>query len=92
MGMPGELDQIRSRIREILLTDWDPTNASRSEMAKAEYDRYIEPIYELIQSNAGEDAIVDFLYDREREIMCFPGLGKTRLRRPARRLLAMRQP
>jgi hypothetical protein len=90
--MPRELDPIRSRIREVLLTDWDPTNASRSEMAKAAYDRYIEPIYDLIQSNAGEDAIVDFLYDREREIMCFPGLGKTRLRRPARRLLALRQP
>ena len=77
------------RIRTILLEDWDPTNASRSEYAHREYDAYIPPLITLLESHADETAIIDYLYDREREIMCFPGLGKERLRRPARKLLAL---
>ena len=81
---------IRDRIREILLSDWDPTNASRSEAARGEYDGYIDPLWALIESGAEEDAIVAFLRDRERESMCFPGLDTRRLLRPARKLLALR--
>ena len=33
------------------------------------------------------EAIAAYLYDREREIMCFPGLGKQRLRRVAQKLM-----
>lgn len=87
--MPPALDSIRDRVRQILLEDWDPTNASRSESAHGEYDREIDPLLGLIASGAGEEAIIDHLYDREREIMCFPGLGKQRLRRVARRLLSV---
>jgi len=82
---------IRDRIREILLSDWDPTNAARSEAARGEYDGYIDPLWSLIDSDAGEDAIVAFLRDRERESMCFPGLDTRRLLRPARKLLALRK-
>ena len=85
--MPPEIDAVRSRIREILLADWDPSNAGRFEAARAEYDAEIKPLYDLIQSGAGEDAIIDHLFAREREIMCFPGLGRERLRRVARKLL-----
>ena len=81
--------RVTDQIREILLTDWDPTNASRNESAHGEYDREIEPLLSLIESRASEDAIVNHLYDREREIMCFPGLGKQRLYRIARKLLAL---
>lgn len=77
----------RDRVRTILLEDWDPTNASRSEYAKGEYDAYISPLLDLIRTGASEERVVDFLYDREREIMCFPGLGKERLRRVARKLI-----
>jgi hypothetical protein len=87
--MPGERDPFHSRIREVLLTDWDPSNASRIEAARTTYDGYIEPLSDLIRSHATEDAVVDYLFDREREIMCFPGLGKQRLRRVAQRLLAL---
>lgn len=88
--MPRELDDVRSNIREILLADWDPSNAGRFEAARGEYDAEIEPLYALIQAGAEEEAIMDHLFAREREIMCFPGLGKERLRRVARKLLKLR--
>jgi hypothetical protein len=77
-------------IRKILLDDWDPTGASRNEYAAGEYDAYIPPLWDLILSGATEEAVVDFLYEREREIMCFPGLGKQRLYRVARKLIAVK--
>jgi hypothetical protein len=82
-------EPIRSAIREILLADWDPTGASRNDSASGEYDREIDPLFELIQSNAEPAALVDHLFNREREIMCFPGLGKERLVRVARKLLKL---
>jgi len=87
--MQSDLELFRSRVREILLTDWDPTNASRNEAAAGAYDIYISPLCDLIRSEAPEEAIVDFLFEREHEIMCFPGLGKQRLRRVAQRLLSL---
>lgn len=87
--MSKELDAFSLSIRQILLDDWDPTNASRLEAAHAEYDRYIGPLTELIRSNAPDEAIVDYLYEREREILCFPGLGKQRLKRVAQKLKAL---
>ena len=81
---------IRDRVRQILLDDWDPSNAARFEASHGEYDSYISPILDLIRSDADEDAIVEFLRDREREIMCFPGLDTRRLRPVARKLLRLR--
>lgn len=83
---------MHSAIREILLADWDPSNASRFPAASHEYDSFIEPLAHLIQSNAAEDAIIQYLHERELEIMCFPGLDHpSRLRRVARKLLALRK-
>jgi hypothetical protein len=81
---------IHDQIRKILLDDWDPTGASRSEYAAGEYDAYIRPLWDLVQCGATEEAVVDFLYEREREITCFPALGKQRLRRVARKLIALK--
>jgi hypothetical protein len=33
---------------------------------------------------------MDFLHEREKESMCFPSLGRQRLRRVAQKLLAFR--
>ena len=86
---PPPDDVIRARIREILLNDWDPHDVSRNPNAVTAYDAYVEHLLPLI--NAGdEDAIVAFLRDRERESMCFPSSDTRRLRRPARKLLALR--
>jgi hypothetical protein len=88
--MARDFDALGSAIRQVLLTDWDPSNAARFEAAQGEYDGYVEPLSELIRAGAGEEVIVDYLYDREREILCFPGLGKQRLRGAAQKLVALR--
>jgi hypothetical protein len=87
---PAPVNPIRDGIREILLTDWDPHNAGRFEAARGEYDGYIEPLRELIQSGAGEDAVVAYLHEREQETMCFPALGTRRLLPVARKLIRLR--
>lgn len=82
--------QIRSEIRRILLNDWDPSNAAGTPAAHGEYDSYLDPLIALIQSDAGEEAVVEYLHERERESMCFPALDTRRLRPVARKLLALR--
>lgn len=86
--MPRAFDPVRSRIRAVLVNDWDPADAARFEAAGGEYDGYVEPLYALLRSGADEEAVVSFLHEREREAMCFPSLGTRRLRPIARKLLA----
>jgi hypothetical protein len=82
---------IHSRIRDILLKDWDPSNAARFEAARGEYDNYLDPLAQLVESGADEDKIIDYLHQRELEIMCFPGLDHApRLRPVARKLRALK--
>ena len=88
--MPNTPPDLTSKIRQLLLSDWDPQDASRLPEAANTYDTYIPTIIELLHTGATEDTLVDFFYDRERESMCFPGLGKARLRPLARKLLALR--
>lgn len=85
-------DVVRSRVREVLLHDWDPHNAARSPAAHGTYDTYIEPLLDLVRTGADEDAVVEFLHERERESMCFPSLGTQRLRRVARNVIAAARP
>src|SRR5947209_3746934 len=85
-----EMTPLKSRIREVLLRDWDPHNASRSEAASSTYDGYLDPLADLIQSGASVETIVQWLHEREKETMCFPSLGTQRLVRVARLLLHTR--
>ena len=80
-------DAIRDRMRDVLLNDWDPSNAARFDAARHEYDGYIDPLYKLIRAGGGENAVVEYLHERERESICFPSLGTQRLRPVARKLL-----
>ena len=89
--MTGD-DTIRARVRLILLADWDPHNAAPNPAAHGTYDTYIDPLLRLARRGGGEDAVVDFLHERERESMCFPSLGTARLRPVARKLLALITP
>ena len=88
--MPSQDHSLRSRLRQVLLDDWDPHNAARSPAAHSTYDGYITPLLDLLRSGAGEDELVEFLHERERESMCFPSLGTQRLRPVARKLLALK--
>jgi hypothetical protein len=85
--MPAQPDTLTSRVRAILLNDWDPHNAARTPAAHGTYDGYLPPLIDLLRSHPTEDAVVDFLHEREKESMCFPSLGTQRLRRVARKLL-----
>lgn len=87
--MSSHANDLHAAIRQVLLDDWDPTNAARSDYAAHTYDAYIAPLLDLIRSGADEEAVMTFLHEREREIMCFPGLGTERLRRPVRKLLRL---
>ena len=81
----------RDAIRDVLLRYWDPHNVARNEASHHEYDRLIEPLWQLIQGG-DEASIIRFLREREAESMCFPSLGTRRLKLPAGKLLALRPP
>jgi hypothetical protein len=85
--MPSDRDTLYPSIRKILLDDWDPHNAAGNSAAHPAYDGYIPPLLALLRSHPLEEAVVDFLHEREKESMCFPSLGTQRLRRVARKLL-----
>ena len=77
---------LRDQIREILLKDWDPSNAARFDAARGEYDSFIDPIAALLDRGADEAALVAYLHDVEQHSMCFPSLDTRRLRPVARKL------
>ena len=79
-------DAFKAAIRSVLLNDWDPHNASRSEAGANTYDEYIAPLADMILSDADEKTIIQWLHEREKETMCFPSLGTSRLVRVARLL------
>ena len=84
-------EDLRSRVREIFVRDWDPHDAARNVAAHATYDGYIDPLLALLRrDDADEAAVVHFLKEREAESMCFPAAGSGHLRRVALKLLALR--
>ena len=83
-------DPLREQIRAILINDWDPHDAVRTEAAHHTYDGYLGPLADLIRARADEDAVIAFLKEREAETMCFPALGTRRLRGVAKKLIALR--
>ena len=85
------LPTLDERIRQVLLEDWDPHNAARNEAARGSYDLYIAPLRAMLTGGADEEAVVDWLKQREEETMCFPALGTRRLRSVALKLLALRE-
>ena len=84
--MPPDLDPIRSQIRQILLEDWDPHDVFKRPEAHGAYDTWIDPLHDALISGATEDEVMDWLHEREKETMCFPSIGRERLRRVAKKL------
>jgi len=85
--MPLSPDELLTQIRTVLLEDWDPHNAIRSEAAHHTYDAYLSPLTKLLQTKPTEDQVMNWLHEREKETMCFPSLGQERLRRVAQKLI-----
>ena len=87
--MAHDPEALRDRVRHVLLHDWDPHNAAaRLPESAGSYDTYIDPLLDLIRGGADDDAVAEWLHEREQESMCFPPLGTQRLRRVARKLMA----
>lgn len=81
------------RLREILVRDWDPLGYQEKtermgETPWRQYDFVLPGLLALLENGAGEEAIMAYLADQEAGVMCFPSIGKERLRRPARMLIA----
>jgi hypothetical protein len=74
------------RIRSLLLEDWDPHDVFKRPEAHGAYDAWVAPLEEFLATGAGEEQVMEWLHEREKETMCFPSLGRERLRRVARKL------
>ncbi|HLL88021.1 MAG TPA: hypothetical protein VK324_01840 [Tepidisphaeraceae bacterium] len=85
--MPSHPADVRDRVRQVLLEDWDPSNAIRFEAAHGEYDSYLDPLISLARAGGGPQPIIDYLHDRELTTMCFPPAGTAHLRRVAQRII-----
>ena len=54
----------RTKVREILMREWDPIGIAGCEGAEDEYDAYVGKVYVmLMDENATADAISTYLYD-----------------------------
>ena len=85
-------DPLHAPIRQLLLDHWDPHNVAARPEAHATYDTYVHRLAPLLRDGATEDDVIAFLFERERESMCFPALGKERLRHVARKLVRLTAP
>ena len=74
------------RIRTILLEDWDPHDLFKRPEAHGAYDAWVAPLEAFLATGATEEEVMEWLHEREKETMCFPSLGRERLRRVARKL------
>jgi hypothetical protein len=84
-------------LRDILLHEWDPHDVGRrldvyGESARFRYDTYLQPLMDLVAGGADEEGVMAYLAEREGESMCFPGLGRERLRGVARKVIAVLRP
>jgi len=84
--MPRDFDQPRAAIRRVLLEDWDPHDAFKRVEAHGAYDAWVDPLHDVLLAGAAEDQVMEWLHEREKETMCFPSIGRERLRRVARKL------
>jgi hypothetical protein len=88
--MAQSFDAVQSRVRQILLEDWDPHEAFKRPEAHGTYDGWVGPLWGVIASGAGEEQVMEWLHEREKETMCFPSLGRERLRRVAKKLIGVK--
>lgn len=80
------------RLREILEKDWDPLGyQEKLDRLPTEpwhpYDYALPGLTKLLENGVGEDAVMAYLAEQEAGVMCFPSIGRERLRRPARMLV-----
>lgn len=57
--------EIREKIRQVLLHEWDPIGVGDTPEAQDEYDSYVGGVYRLLASGASEYRIIEHLYNIE---------------------------
>lgn len=67
--MADNSPDLRHKIRDILLTEWDPIGVSAIPEAKDEYDGYILDIASMLASKKSVDEICSYLLWAEAEHM-----------------------
>jgi hypothetical protein len=71
----SESRRIRSEIRRVLLTVWDPIGVKDAPNAQDEYDSYVFPVFELVTQAKSDEAIVKYLLEIVNDSM---GLGSAK--------------
>jgi len=61
-------EQLTSKVRQILLRDWDPCGVGDNDALSDEYDRYIPAIVELLAKTSSSTAINEILAKFEQEL------------------------
>ena len=74
MGKESE-KSIYGKLREFLLSEWDPIGVGSIPEAEDEYDDYIPGLMRLMDQNSNESGIFQYLWEIETERM---GLGMDR--------------
>ena len=68
-----EVTELRDRVRDMLLREWDPAGVSEFPAAQNEYDNYVSDVVSLLERRAGEEEIFDCLWRLETEQMGLTG-------------------
>lgn len=81
----------RSRVRDILMSEWDPIGVFGSAGAEDEYDTYVGTVYVMVMDQrASADDVAAFLLDIETRHMGLTPGDRTRAQRVAEMLISMR--
>jgi hypothetical protein len=81
--------EIQDSIRQILFKEWDPIGVNDNPSHVDEYDSYIAPIYRLLSTNRSEEAIMDFLFRTEQDVIGVSCGSPEDLRPLAQKLLGL---
>lgn len=56
-----EIDNVRTRIDEILFYKWDPIRLSNSNISRDEYSSYVKGVFEMALNSTSPDSLADHL-------------------------------
>ena len=84
------LKRAMSRIREILLRDWDPIGVASIPEAQDEYDSYVGQVYQLLVAGPSAETVANHLVRIETERMGLPAPALVARHSTAEKLLALR--
>ena len=85
-------DEIQTRMRPVLMEDWDPIGVSDVPEAADEYDGYIGGLYALLRDGASDERIAQHLSEIETKTMGLDPIGRNGYRPLIARLRSLDLP